>query len=329
MRAAHWGFLRRAWKPLTLITGFVGVLAVISWFWFPGTDRVRSFISGALVVAGVAAMREAVFSATGTTAKRSGIDGEAWTAIELRRARRNGWLILHGLPLQFGDVDHIAIGRGRVLIFETKWSSKPWSFDGRDDRLVSATGQARHSAERVAKLLGSLGISAMVRGVVVLWGRVEGEIPEREAIDRTGDPVAIVYGTKLGAFLENVRVGDGLDHEHAWNVLATVIEERDAFEAKRNPEPVRWTTRAWQLLAGAATGSLVSVGLVSLVVDVFGQRSDVGGFLIAGGLLAFASWAGFVWRRFPRGLAVLAFGALLGLLPFLVLITVAIVRAFV
>jgi hypothetical protein len=55
-------------------------------------------------------------------------DAECWTADELRRLRRRGWRAVHNLHLQSGDVDHVAVGPGGVVVVETKQSDSNWKY---------------------------------------------------------------------------------------------------------------------------------------------------------------------------------------------------------
>jgi hypothetical protein len=50
----------------------------------------------------------------------NGADAGANTAHELRRLHRAGWKSVHNLHFQSGDVDHVAIGPGGVVVIETK-----------------------------------------------------------------------------------------------------------------------------------------------------------------------------------------------------------------
>ncbi len=272
-------------------------------------------------------IREALISATGTMGRRTGIDGETWTAAELRRMRRAGWLVLNGLPLRYGDVDHIAIGRGWVLALETKWSSQPWDVNGRDERIIDAAAQARYGADRVEKLLGTLGLPVGVRGVVVLWGAVAGELPTKPQVDTAGQRVAIVHGDGLRSFLQDVKPRPHIDEEKIWNALATEIEKRDAYESNRSPEPVSMQSRAIRVGIGMGIGLLFVAGLSSFASRVFGAHTDAQGGTLALGIVG-AAWLSMrTWRRYPPALGDIAGGTVLSLAPFLALLVVAMIRS--
>lgn len=290
------------------------------WRWMPGSDRLSAFVAGLIVAFGAMAVREVLISATGTMARRSGIDGEMWTASELRRLRRAGWLVLNGLPLPFGDVDHIAIGPGWVLALETKRSSQPWDLEGRDERIVDAAAQARHGANRVSTLLRTLGLPTPVRGVVVLWGAVASDLAAVPHVDTAGERVAIVHGSNLQSFLREIKHRPGVDQQKVWNALASEIERRDAYEAKRNPEPIRLQSRAVRLAVGMGIGLLFVVALFSAATQVLGTEGNTVVATLALGLVTFSGVSMWASRRYPPALADVAVGIALSLAPFLALL---------
>lgn len=62
-------------------------------------------------------------SAMGFAARSLGADAERWTADELRKLPRGSWAVFHDVMLESANVDHVAIGSGRVYAVETKWTS--------------------------------------------------------------------------------------------------------------------------------------------------------------------------------------------------------------
>jgi hypothetical protein len=326
VQSANRAFVRRKRRHLAGMSLVVFVLSTLAWQWSPGPDRLSGFVAGAIAASGIAGLGQLMVSATGTANRRAGIDAEVWTATELRRARRDGWEILHGLPLQYGDVDHIAIGRGWVLVLETKWSSQPWDLVGNDRSVADAAAQVRHGAERVARLLPTIGItSARVRGVVVLWGRLVDGQEERQGLDTSGDRVAIVHGTHLRTFLSAIRPRADDLPERTWDALATVIEQRDAYNARRNPPPPSRSDQVLQVLAGLGAGLTSVLLLVQLVVEVLGQRSNIGAGLLTVGFGCAVGALVRYWVRYPATRRFVA-GALAALVPFIAILAVSVVR---
>jgi hypothetical protein len=117
----------------------------------------------------------------------SGADAESNTAHELRRLERAGWRSVHNLHFQSGDVDHVAIGPGGVVVIETKSSSADWNWlCGQGNPAVWAK-QASRGAVRVQHLtLQRAKIDVTPIAVLAVW--VAGQ-PEKA--DRIGDVVRV------------------------------------------------------------------------------------------------------------------------------------------
>ena len=82
-----------------------------------------------------------------------GLDGEQLTADELRKLRRHGWRAVHNLHLQAGDIDHVAVGPGGVVVIETKSSNAEWDFLKRQGVVDRWARQAAESAFRTRHLV--------------------------------------------------------------------------------------------------------------------------------------------------------------------------------
>jgi hypothetical protein len=83
----------------------------------------------------------------------SGLDGEMSTAKELQHLRRSGWRTVHNLHYQAGDVDHVAVGPGGVIVIETKSSNSDWEFLERQHVVEGWARQANKGAMRVKALI--------------------------------------------------------------------------------------------------------------------------------------------------------------------------------
>jgi len=64
-----------------------------------------------------------------------------WTASELQRLRKHGWLIVNGLALEGRDIDHVLVGPGGVVVVESKWSADGWDLSMPDRALAKAVDQ--------------------------------------------------------------------------------------------------------------------------------------------------------------------------------------------
>lgn len=296
MAEAHRAFLTTHWKPFSGVVAGAIAAAVALVRWVPGGPTVRGFAAGLLVAGTASALWLTVISSTGTAAKQMGVDAETWTAAELRRLRRSGWTALHGFPLDWGDVDHVLVGNGRVLALETKWSATPWNLDGSDPRIVSAIDQVRRGAERVQKYLGTVGVGAKVRGIVVLWGPLVGEVPELPLYNSDGERVAVVCGSRLRKFVRTVEPRD-VDVAAVRDALATQIERNDAHLARTKPARPSLRAQAMGLFAGSAFGLLVVFALTTLAIALFGAKSRLADVVMLIGLSVATVLALIVERR--------------------------------
>lgn len=283
MAEAHRAFLTTHWKPFSGVVVGAIAAAVALVRWVPGGPTVRGFAAGLLVTGTASALWLTVMSSTGTAAKQMGVDAETWTAAELRRLRRSGWTALHGFPLDWGDVDHVLVGNGRVLALETKWSATPWDLDGSDPRIAGAVDQVLRGAERVQKYLGTVGVSAKVRGIVVLWGPVASRVPKPAVRGRNDERVAVLHGSMLKDFVAAVEPHD-VDVAAASDALATQIERNDAHLARTKPSRPSLRAQGTGLFAGSALSVLVVFALTTLAIALFGAKSRLADVVILIGL---------------------------------------------
>lgn len=76
---------------------------------------------------------------TGIAARDFGADAEQWTAEELGKLDEKLWRVFHDVPVRWGNVDHVAVGPGRVYAIETKWTTAGGRF--RDDPVRQAAAR--------------------------------------------------------------------------------------------------------------------------------------------------------------------------------------------
>ncbi|MFA9430751.1 nuclease-related domain-containing protein [Egicoccus sp. AB-alg2] len=107
------------------------------------------------------------FVATGVAHRSMGADAEEWTALELRRLQPRRWAVYHHVPLTgVGDVDHVAVGPGRVYAIESKWTAR----SDVERFLRGAAGQTDRQAKRLRDELASRGVAREVIPLLVVWG---------------------------------------------------------------------------------------------------------------------------------------------------------------
>jgi hypothetical protein len=74
---------------------------------------VTAFMIGILV--GILPLFGYMLVVASSLAVRSlGADAEQWTAEQLAKLDRRAWRVFHDVPLRWGNVDHVAVGPGRV-----------------------------------------------------------------------------------------------------------------------------------------------------------------------------------------------------------------------
>src|SRR5690606_9757041 len=120
MFGAWWG-----WFTLGLVVGALIALWIVIWELVD--DVTRRFVNGA--------------------------GGEEMTAAELRRCTRLGWRSVHNVVLEAGDIDHIAVGPGGVVVIETKNPDAGWDWLHRNGVHEPWVRQAKRAALRASALI--------------------------------------------------------------------------------------------------------------------------------------------------------------------------------
>jgi hypothetical protein len=116
-RAARSQWRRSLWPVLVVMAAMAAAIAVPLWLWFPhGT-----FFAGLFVGSMGACMMWAWDDPPQVVERwRMGRDGERKTAKELRKLERDGWYVLHDLPGERGNLDHVVVGPGGVFLLDSK-----------------------------------------------------------------------------------------------------------------------------------------------------------------------------------------------------------------
>lgn len=142
----------------------VGLLAIGSLpAWTDASSTFTAFILG-VFVGFIPFVGYMILVANGMAARLFGADAETWTAEELAKLDQRVWRIFHDVPLRWGNVDHVAVGPGRVYAIETKWTSSRGAYrDG-------PVRQAQRQAELLQHELRARGVERTVIPLLVIWG---------------------------------------------------------------------------------------------------------------------------------------------------------------
>lgn len=160
---------------------------------------------------------------------------ERWTASSLRSLRRAQWQILHDVPFEEMNVDHLAFGPRGVVAIETKFTSLRWVVEDNTLRgpYHDPIGQAKLAARKMRLLLKSNGLSVEVRPALVVWD------PGSENLTPSSiDGVALLVGRHSREWLRALpHSTDGLSSEQIEKVrviLERFIATREAFEKSQH-----------------------------------------------------------------------------------------------
>lgn len=167
----RWGLVRtELWRGRWLIAGagawLVGAALVVLVVPF-GPTSFRAFVAGSLVTSW--GWMIYVTSILRTYPATMGEWGESFTR-ELLARREFGWHVVHDVPLEHRNVDHVAISPRAVLAIETKFlgAGRRWSTDRYGQ---AALDDAFSGARSVRSILRSQGITNVpVEPVLMLWG---------------------------------------------------------------------------------------------------------------------------------------------------------------
>jgi hypothetical protein len=167
LRAEAWAAVR---KNARLIAGFLAVyltvcavaIALYHWWGRPGLG----WFLGGVLVGFLPCFFTYFLLSQGIAQRQMGGDAEEWTAEELEALDRRVWRVFHDVPVRYGNVDHVAVGPGRVYAIETKWTSAGVRYL---DQLAAC---AERQAQRLRDELSARGTSREV--VPSSWCGVRG-----------------------------------------------------------------------------------------------------------------------------------------------------------
>lgn len=223
--------LRNGWtKLLPGVAIFVGAGALA--LLLPVDPLLKGFIAGVLFASAVWApfmmLTIRTYSAT------VGSWGESFTG-ELLRRERPAWPVVHDVPMERRNIDHVAVSPRAVLAIETKFLGAGSSWDTHPYR-TRFLHDAQSSASSVRSLLRSrnVGIPLPVNAVLVLWG--PGAPPEQHSWDEV-DGVVVVAGRHGGQWVKDWSTGD-ISPEQGRAVKAK-LEEYQAARRRRDRDMKR------------------------------------------------------------------------------------------
>jgi hypothetical protein len=165
LRAEAWSVTR---KNGSRLTGFLvvylafcaGAVAFYHWWGRPGLG----WFLGGVLVGFLPAFHSYFLISQGIAQRQMGGDAEEWTAEELEELDRRVWRVFHDVPVRYGNVDHVAVGPGRVYAIETKWTSAGVRY------LEQLAACAERQAKRLQTELSTRGTAREVVPLLVVWG---------------------------------------------------------------------------------------------------------------------------------------------------------------
>jgi hypothetical protein len=249
-RSRQKAYLKASWRhlviPLVLAVAAVGLTIFLP-------PWARGFVAGAWLATVVCLGLFVVVQGSGTGPAMMGASAEQWTAQELRRLRGRGWRVVSHVMPSYGDVDHIAVGPGGLIVAETKWMGDPSKSVDECWRRAVSEGVRKNARQIRLALRTRLG-DAPVRAVVVYWGPVAFGMSESAPVDVTG--VTVLPGAALRGWLESTAGESGLwvtsaDICSAWETLSGFAQQTDRRELGPSGLVRRTPTR---LLADATIG---------------------------------------------------------------------------
>ena len=256
-------------------------------WWFVASDFLRGVVLGADLATATALVCFVVVQSTGTAPTMMGDEAEQWTAQELRKL--GDWRLVNHFELSYGDIDHVAVGPAGVLVFETKWSARPWNSRDGEERQRRAVLQVRRSAQQLRYWRNLKDYPLPVRPVIVLWGggtrRGSGPTDARFV-----DGVAVVAGNSLRTWMSSLEpvVANHAEVSGAvWDILDAQVHEREDRGPQRLALPMSVHGMLLRLgfLVAAFVGGFVLVGQ-SLSWTGSSGWTFVIGTIVAGGAAA-------------------------------------------
>jgi hypothetical protein len=228
LRAEAWAAARKNGLRLTgflvVYLAFCGVAVTLYHRWgHPGFG----WFFGGVLVGFLPFFFSTFLISQGIAQRQMGGDAEEWTAEELEALDRRVWRVFHDVPVRYGNVDHVAVGPGRVYAIETKWTSAGVRY--LDQKAACAERQAR----RLEEELRARGTARDVVPVLVVWGpKLADELGEQP---RKIGGARVVAGRHSSVWLQ--RMVDAADRLEIDLPAARTIETLIRGEGAESPPP--------------------------------------------------------------------------------------------
>jgi len=229
-------FARRSWWLLIIVPAAFFVASVPLMLKFEGIAR--GTVLGASIASGLWFDAWIAVVWTGASSKFMGVNGEFWTADELRKLDNKGWRLINGLQLNSRfDIDHVAVGPGGVLVVESKWSASAWPLNGpgpkfMEAQLGKAASQVQKNGREVGNFLAVTLPDIPLTAIAVFWS---GSHSEGVGWHTWGDGRTILaHGPDLRRWLRDELPSSGVSAESvesAYTLLAGKADDQDRARA--------------------------------------------------------------------------------------------------
>lgn len=263
-RRRRYAFVRETWVTL-VTTLLVTLAALLTTGYLVLGDVARGVLVAVGLVGVLSAMAIWIGQASGTAPSLTGDLGEQWTAHELRKLRRHGWVVVTHVSLRMRDIDHLLIGPGGVIAVQAKWSATAWTWHPIDQRIFDTARQAQALARDLSSWdeLRSLGVRA-VDSAVFLWGPGAHKVPCGAAIEETA-----VVTRRTATWWRRGLGHDRLSPEQverAWRAVDTLCRSRERSAAQSTTMPAspgEWLARMVFAVVAVCAGVLAITSLVA------------------------------------------------------------------
>jgi Holliday junction resolvase-like predicted endonuclease len=328
-RSQGWELIRdfgaQLWWLLALMPfGFVLVFMPLA---IRTEGAVRGAVIGGAAVSGLWFDVLVALVWTGAASKFMGASGEAWTSEVLRELGRDGWRLVNNITLtSWGDIDHVLVGPGGVLVVESKWSANRWPVNGHGARFMesqkmNAASQAQRNAKDVVDWLGASGITISVMSIAVFWtGARKSSIGWEPWRNKT---TTLVNGPSLREWTQSELPHGGVDSatvDRVYSMLGQRADEQDQADieaGKSVPPTIRGLSTEWALKPMA--GLVLAVYAVALTRYAHDWRIAFGAAVVG---TALGLWA--LRIKIVRGIAI---GWTIACFGFVMVIVVLLVRS--
>jgi hypothetical protein len=177
----------------------------------------------------------AAFSLIDPTGARlaRGYEGEIDSARQLRHLEADGWVSVHNLNFKDGEVDHVVVGPGGVVVVETKTSNGDWEYLLRRGEVERWAVQVTKGAMRVRAVIRQhTGLSTEPVAVVAAW------VNDAPGAPATVRNASVVHGEVLA---DTVRASTGhLERDQVAEIAACLNRLSHDYDS---PRQQRWWHR--------------------------------------------------------------------------------------